>query len=70
MRLNLLVRERRQQLDRLDKCPNKDCPCRFVWREHVEENLTEKVAEISRRVRGKASKAAKSKAASARRSRR
>jgi hypothetical protein len=70
MRLNLLVRERRKQLARLDKCPNKDCPCRFVWREHVEVNLTEKVTEISRRVRGRASKPAKSKAAPARRSRR
>jgi hypothetical protein len=70
MRLSLLVRERRKQLARLDKCPNKDCPCRFVWREHVEENLAGQVGKIRSHVRGKSSKPAKSKAAPARRSRR
>ena len=29
-RLNALVRNRRAQLDRLEKCPNKDCQCRLV----------------------------------------
>lgn len=62
MRLNLLVRERRKQLARLEKCPNKDCPCRFVWREHVEESLAGQVSKIRRQVRGKPAKSAKSKA--------
>jgi len=62
MRLNLLVRERRKQLARLEKCPNKDCPCRFVWREHVEENLAGQVGRVRHQVRSMAKKAAKSKA--------
>jgi len=56
VRLNALVRERRKQLDRLDKCPNKDCPCRFVWRDHVEKNLAGQVGKIRRQVRGKSVK--------------
>jgi hypothetical protein len=70
MRLNLLVRERRKQLDRLEKCPNKDCPCRFVWRERVEENLAGQVSKIRRHVRTKNNKPAKSKAGPQRRSQR
>jgi hypothetical protein len=50
--LSALVRERRKQLARLEKCPNKDCPCRFVWREHVEKNLAGQMGKIRRRVRG------------------
>ena len=50
LRLNVLVRERRQQLARLEKCPNKDCPCRLVWREHVEKNLKGQVGKIRRQV--------------------
>ena len=50
LRLNMLVRERRKQLARLEKCPNKDCPCRFVWREHVEKNLAGQVGKIQRQV--------------------
>lgn len=61
VRLSLLVRERREQLARLDKCPNKDCPCRFVWREHVERNLAGQVGEVRRRVRGKPAKITKLK---------
>ena len=53
LRLNALVRERRKQLARLEKCPNKDCPCRFVWREQVEKNLEGQVGRIRRQVRGK-----------------
>jgi hypothetical protein len=53
MRLSALVRERRAQLARLAKCPNKDCPCRVVWRDHVEKNLAGMVGKIRRRVRGK-----------------
>ena len=59
IRLNTLVRERRKQLARLEKCPNKDCPCRFVWREHVEKRLAGQVGEIRRRVRNQAAKLAK-----------
>jgi hypothetical protein len=50
LRLNALVRERRKQLARLEKCPNKDCPCRFVWREQVEKNLEGQVGKIRRQV--------------------
>ena len=56
VRLNALVRERRKQLDRLEKCPNKDCPCRFVWREHVEKNLASQVGKIRREVSSEAGK--------------
>ncbi len=48
--LNALLRERRKQLARLEKCPNKDCPCRFVWRNHVEKNLAGQVRKIRRQV--------------------
>ena len=61
LRLNTLVRERRKQLARLDKCPNKDCPCRFVWREHVEKRLAGQVGEIRRRVKSQADKLIKAK---------
>ena len=61
VRLNALVRERRKQLARLDKCPNKDCPCRFVWREHVEKNLAGQVGKIRRQVHGKSAKLSKQK---------
>ena len=69
VRLNALVRERRKQLDRLDKCPNKDCPCRFVWREHVEKNLAGQVGKIRHHVLGKAGKPAKAKGRARQRSR-
>jgi hypothetical protein len=59
IRLNTLVRERRKQLERLDKCPNKDCPCRFVWREHVEIGLAGQVGIIRRQVKGKPAKLSK-----------
>jgi hypothetical protein len=61
MRLNALVRERRKQLARLDKCPNKDCPCRFVWREHVEKNLAGQVGKLRRQVRDKSAEVSKPK---------
>ncbi len=61
LRLNALVRERRKQLARLEKCPNKDCPCRFVWREHVEQNLASQVSEIRRQVHGNPAKTARPK---------
>jgi hypothetical protein len=51
--LNMLLRERRKQLGRLEKCPNKDCPCRFIWREHVEKRLTGQISKIRQRVSAK-----------------
>ena len=59
VRLNALVRERRQQLVRLEKCPNKDCPCRLVWRSHIEQNLAGQVGKIRRNVSGKSAKRTK-----------
>jgi hypothetical protein len=53
-RLNALVRERRAQLARLRDCPNPACPCRVVWRDHVEKNLARQVTRIRRQVRGPA----------------
>ena len=58
VRLNALVRERRKQMARLEKCPNKDCPCRFIWREHVEKNLAGQVGKIQWQVRGERGKSA------------
>lgn len=51
LRLNALMRQRRQQLARLKKCPHQDCECRAVWREVMEENLTRQVGKIRRQVR-------------------
>ena len=62
VRLNVLVRERRKQLARLEKCPNKDCPCRLVWRDHVAQNLAGQMGKIRHQVKVKASRAANSKA--------
>jgi hypothetical protein len=64
VRLNALVRERRQQLGRLEECPNKDCPCRLVWRNHIEQNLAGQVSKVRRQVRGKPAKVAKPKSRS------
>jgi hypothetical protein len=61
VRLNTLVRERRKQLARLEKCPNKDCPCRVVWRNHVEKNLAGQVGKIRRTVSSKTGQPAKPK---------
>ena len=59
LRLNLLVRQRRAQLARLEKCPNKDCECRQVWREVVEQDLARQVGKVSRRVRPATGRAAR-----------
>ena len=67
LRLNTLVRERRKQLARLEKCPNKDCPCRVVWRDHVEKNLAGQVGRVQRRVRGSPARRTGSKTATGRR---
>ncbi len=56
LRLNNLVRQRRAQLIRLEKCPNKDCECRLVWREVVEKNLAGQMGKIRREVRNNGSK--------------
>ena len=61
LRLNTLVRERRKQLARLEKCPNPDCPCRVVWRNHVEKNLAGQVGKIRSHVRSKKAQPAKQK---------
>ena len=61
LRLNALVRERRKQLARLEKCPNKDCLCRLVWREHVEKNLEGQVGKIRRQVGAKSSPRSRNK---------
>lgn len=50
-RLNALVRQRRKQLNFLEKCPNKNCECRLVWREVVEKNLATQVGKIRRHIR-------------------
>ena len=51
VRLNTLVRQRRQQLARLEDCPNKDCECRRIWSEAVEKDLARQVGKIRRQVR-------------------
>jgi hypothetical protein len=51
LRLNAMVRKRRDQLARLEKCPHKDCECRTVWREVIEKNLASQVGKISHGVR-------------------
>ena len=50
-RLNTLVRERRKQLAFLERCPNKTCQCRVVWREVVEKNLASQVGKIRKTIR-------------------
>ena len=52
LRLNDLVRARRAQLARLEKCPNKDCEFRHVWRQTVEKKLSVQVGKVRRHVRG------------------
>jgi hypothetical protein len=56
LRLNTLVRKRRAQLERLERCPNKDCECRQVWRESIEKNLAGQVGKIRTTVKKAAGK--------------
>ena len=49
------------QLARLKNCPNKDCPCRAVWRDAVEKNLAGQVGKIRRNVRARSGGPAKAK---------
>jgi hypothetical protein len=51
VRLNELVRQRRQQLARLEDCPNHKCECRHVWREVVENKLAIQVSKVGKHVR-------------------
>jgi len=51
IRLNTLVRERRQQLDRLKECPNDECPCRVVWKDKVEKGLASQMRKIGKQVK-------------------
>ena len=61
LRLNALVRQRRAQLARLEHCPHKDCECRQVWREVVEQKLASQVGKIRKRVRNRPVKKLKAK---------
>ncbi len=51
VRLNSLVRARRQQLARLETCPHKNCECRLLWSDHVEKQLATQVHKIRKHVR-------------------
>ncbi len=51
IRLNSLVRARRKQLVRLERCPNKDCECRQVWHSFVEQNLAQQMGKIRQQVK-------------------
>ena len=66
VRLNDLVRARREQLVRLEDCPNKDCECRAVWHKAVEKKLANQVGKVRRGVNQK-SHAAKTGKKTARR---
>ena len=61
LRLNALVRERRNHLARLKNCPNPHCPCRVVWRETVEKKLAGQVGKIRRNVRSRPGKPVQAK---------
>ena len=50
LRLNALVRQRRAQLARLEKCPHKDCECRLVWSQVVDKHLATQVGKIRKGV--------------------
>jgi hypothetical protein len=62
LRLTSLVRQRRKQLQRLAKCPNKDCECRRVWREVVQQTLSGQVSKIRNSVKARAKKKPAAKA--------
>jgi hypothetical protein len=56
VRLTTLVRARRKQLARLEKCPHKDCECRSIWRQVVEKNLAQQMGKIRQQVKVKAAR--------------
>ena len=70
MRLNTLVRERREQIAKMEECPNPDCPCRVVWKDKVEKGLASQMRKIGKKVNGpcgcQTAKAPKKKARSKR----
>lgn len=61
LRLNTLVRARRAQLERLERCPNKDCECRLVWKEHVAKNLASQMTKIRNQVKPKTTNGSKTR---------
>ena len=63
LKLNALVRERREQLDSIRDCPNHACRCRAVWKEHVEKTLSGQMRKIRQQIGAKTKKAPKSKKA-------
>jgi hypothetical protein len=69
LRLNTLVRQRRAQLARLEKCPHKDCECRLVWRQVMEKDLATQVRRIRRGVTRNGTQPRKASARGASRSR-
>ena len=50
LKLNSLVRARRETVARLATCPNKGCECRLLWQEHTEKNLARQVGKVRTRV--------------------
>ncbi len=46
VRLNSLVRARRQTLARLQTCPHTTCECRLLWRNHTEKTLARQVGKV------------------------
>ena len=60
LRLNALVRERREQLARNEDCPNKACLCRAVWQEQVEKTLNGQMRKIRRQISAKSAPRKKS----------
>ena len=50
MRLNELVRERRNDLARIEECPNETCKCRAVWKEQVDKTLASQVRKIRKQI--------------------
>ena len=59
LKLNALVRQRRMQLARLESCPHKDCECRQVWTEVVDQKLASQVGAVRKKIREKAAKKSK-----------
>jgi len=53
LRLNSMVRARREQLAKLETCPHKDCECRAVWHKAMETDLASQMGKISQSVRPK-----------------
>jgi hypothetical protein len=67
LRLNELVRDRREQLARLQDCPNKTCECRRVWSKEVGKNLATQVRKIRRELGPQSAKTSNNSATSKRR---